>query len=119
MAPNVLTFFFFLHSILKNKLKIFTPLGNEFLPPSKNITLTNYHIMCPMKQKDLFYYDPRCIVSSGLMFYDIIMGIIRNNGFPQPTEEKGCLFTQIYNNVIYMYRGHFNIFTGEKELMSV
>ena len=38
-----------LHSIQKNKSKRFPPLGNEFLPPSKNTTLTNYHIMYPMK----------------------------------------------------------------------
>ena len=42
-----------LHSIRKNKLKTFPPFGNEFLPPSKNITWIDYHIMYPMKQKDL------------------------------------------------------------------
>ena len=68
-----------LHSRQKNKLKIFPPLGNEFLPPSKNITLTYYHIMYTMKHKDICDYDHRCIMSSGFMFYDIIMGIIRNN----------------------------------------
>ena len=68
-----------LHSIRKNKSKTFPPLGNEFLPPSKNITLTNDRIICPMKQTDLCDYDPRSIMSSGLMFDDIIMGIIRKN----------------------------------------
>ena len=76
----------FLHSRRKNKSKTFPPLGNEFLPPSENITLTNYHIMYPMKQKDICDYDPRCIMSSGLMFDEIIMDIIRNNEFPHPTE---------------------------------
>ena len=38
-----------LHSMRKDKLKKFSPLGNEFLRPSKNITLKNYHIMYPMK----------------------------------------------------------------------
>ena len=42
--------------------------------------------MYPMKQKDIFDYDPRCIISSGFMFDDIIMDIIRNNEFPHPTE---------------------------------
>ena len=41
-----------LHSRRKNKSKTFPPLGNEFLPPSKNITLKNDHIIYPTKQKD-------------------------------------------------------------------
>ena len=41
---------------------------------------------------------------SGLMFDDIGMVIIRKNEFPHPTEEKDCVFTQIDNNIIYMYR---------------
>ena len=56
-----------IHSRRKNKSKIFPPLGNELLTPSKNINLKNYHIMYLMKQKDLYDYDPRYIMSSGLM----------------------------------------------------
>ena len=66
-----------LHSRRKKKSKTFPPLGNEFLPPSKNITLKNDHIIYPMKQKDLCDYDPICIMSSGLIFYEIIMGTIK------------------------------------------
>ena len=91
-----------LHSRRKNKSKTCPPLGNEFLPTSKNITLKNDHIIYPMKQKDLCDYDPRCIMSSGLMFDDIIMGIIRKNKFPHPTAETDCVFTQIDYNIIYM-----------------
>ena len=69
--------------------------------------MTNYHIMYPMKQKDLCDYNPVCIVSSNLMFDEIIMCIISNNEFPHPTEEKYCLFTHIDNNIIYVYRGYF------------
>ena len=49
--------------------------------------------MYPMKQKDLCDYDPRCIMSSGLMFDDIIMGIIRKNEFPHPTAETDFFYT--------------------------
>ena len=90
-----------LHSRRKNKFKSFTPIGNELLPPSKNCTMKNYHIMYPMKQKDLCDYDSIFIISSGLMFDEIIMGIIRNNECPHPTEEIDCLFKQIENNIIY------------------
>ena len=72
-----------------------------------------------MKQKDLCDYDPRCIMSSGLMFDDIIMDIIRKNEFSHPTAETDCVFTQIENNIICMYRGSLNISTGKKELTSV
>ena len=48
------------------------------------------------------------------MFDDIIMGIIRNNEFPHPTEEKDCLFTHIEKNIIYMYRGSLQDFYWEK-----
>ena len=51
------------------------------------------------------YYDPRCIMSSAFMFDDIIMNIIRNNKLALHNEENDCLFTNIKNNVIYMYRG--------------
>ena len=47
--------------------------------------LTNDHIIYPMKQKDICDHGPRCIMSSGLIFDDIIMGIIRKNEFPHPT----------------------------------
>ena len=64
-----------------------------------------------MKQKDLCDYYSRCIMSSALMFDDIIMGIISNNEFPHPTKEK---YFQIENNIIYMYRGSLQYFYWKK-----
>ena len=85
-------------------MNTFTPFGNELLPPSKNNTLTDYHIMYPMKQKDFFYYDPRYIIFSDLIFGDIIIDTIKNNKLAHPNEENDCLFTHTENNIIYMYR---------------
>ena len=48
------------------------------------------------------------------MFDDISMGIISKNEFPQPADEKDCLFTQIDNNIIYMYRGQLQDFYWRK-----
>ena len=45
----------------------------------KNITLKKDNIIYPMKQKYLCDYDPRCIISSCLMFDDIIMGTIKRS----------------------------------------
>ena len=56
--------------------------------------------MYPMKQKDLCDHDPRCIMSSGLMFDDIIIDIIRNKKLAHPTEENDFIFTHIGNNII-------------------
>ena len=74
-----------LHSSRKNKIKTFTPFGTEFLPQSKNISFTDFPIMYPLKKKDIYDYDPRCIMSIGLMFDDIIMNIIRNKKLAHPT----------------------------------
>ena len=93
-----------LSSRQKNKLKKFLPISNEFLPPSKNITLTDNHIMYPMKQKNICEYYTRCIMSIGLIFDDVIMDIIRNNKLAHPTEENNFLFTNIENKIVYMYR---------------
>ena len=103
------------HSRQKNNSKTFPPLGNKFLPPSENITLTNDHIMYPMKQKDLCDYYPRCIMSSSLMFDDIIISIISKNEFLHPTTETDFVFTQIDSNIIHMYRGSLQDFYWRKE----
>ena len=67
-----------LQSIQSNQRNIFPPFGNEFLPPSRNISLKGCPIIYPLKQKDLCDYNPRCLISSDLMFNDIIINILRN-----------------------------------------
>ena len=66
--------------------------------------------MYPLKQKDICDYDLICIMSSGLMFDDIIMKIIRNKKLAHLSEENDCLFTHTENNIIYMYRGSLQDF---------
>ena len=48
------------------------------------------------------------------MFDEIIMGKIKKNEFLHPTEEEDCVFTQIDNNIIYMYRGSRQCFYWRK-----
>ena len=103
-----------LRSRRNTRSKTFPPLENEFLPTSKNSTLKRDHIIYPMKQKDLCDFYPRCIISSGLMFDDIIMGTIKRNEFPHPTAEKDFVFTQIDSNIIYMYRWSLQYFYWKK-----
>ena len=99
----------YLHS-RNNKSKTFPPLQNEFLPPSKKITLKSNNFIFPMKNKDLCDYDPRCIMSSGFMFDDIIMGHIKRNVSSHHTAENDCVFTQIISHVVYIYRGSLQDF---------
>ena len=59
-----------------------------------------------MKNKDLCYHDPRCIMPCGLMVDDIIMDHIKitesSKGFKQGHD---CFFTQMDIDMIYIYRG--------------
>ena len=82
----------------------------------KQITLKKDNIVYPMKQKDLCDYDRIRIMSSGLMFGDIIMDTININEFPHPTAETDFFLTQTDSNIIYIYRGSLQFFTGIKDL---
>ena len=68
-----------------------------------------------MKNKDICDYDPRCIMSSGLMFDDIIMDHIKiiqsSHNYP---EEHDCVFTQIDTDMTYIYRGSLQDFYWKK-----
>ena len=88
---------------------IFPPFGNTFLSPSKNIILRGHLIIYPLKQKDIYDYNPLCLISSGLMFDDIIMNLIRNKALECPMEEVDSFFL-IDNNRIYIYRGSLQEF---------
>ena len=68
-----------LQSRPKIQRKTFPPFGNELLPPPKNISLTGFPILYPLKHKDILYYYPICLMSIGFMFDNIIMNIPRKN----------------------------------------
>ena len=104
----------YLHS-RNNKSKTFPPLQNKCLSPSKKITLKSNYFIFPMKNKDICDYDPICIISSGLMFDDIIMGHINRNSLSHHTTENDCVFTQIVSHIIFIYRGSLQDFYWKKE----
>ena len=70
--------------------------------------------MYPLKQNDLCEYNHIFIMSSDLMFDDIIMTMIRNKILARHNVENDCLFTKIENSIIYMYRGSIQYFKLEK-----
>ena len=86
--------------------KTFAPLQSFFKPPLQKITLKKSHNIFSMKDKDICDNDPRCIVSSGLMVDDIIMDHMkRTQSSHKYTEEHDYVFTHMYTDVIYIYRG--------------
>ena len=86
----------------------------SYLLPKK-ITLKSNHFIFPRKNKDICDYDPRCIMSSGLMFDDIIMdNIKRIVSSHNHTAEHDCVFTQIVSDIIYIYRRSLQYFYWKK-----
>ena len=79
----------------------------------KNIILKGHPILYILKQKDICDYNLRCLMSSVLVFYDIIMNIIRNK-ILECHKEEVYFFTNIENKTIYMYRGSIQDFHRKK-----
>ena len=69
-----------------NKI-IFTPFGNAFLSPSKDVILKSHPNIYQLEQKEICYYNPRCFMSIELMFDDITMNIIRNKALEYHKKE--------------------------------
>ena len=73
-----------------------------------------------MKNKDICDYDPRCIISSGLIFDYIIMVHIKRNVLSHHNAENDCVFTHIVSHIIIYIEGVTSRFShGGKEPMSV
>ena len=86
------------------KRYIFTKSCIDFLTSSKNIKLNSKQIIYPLKQVDICDYTHRCIISSGLMFNDIIINLLSNK--TEPTHGSfWWLFYKKKDNNIFMCRG--------------
>ena len=92
----------------------FQPFGNAFLPSSKNIILKGHPIIYPLKKKYVCDYNPRCLMSIFLMFDEIIMNMIRNKELEFHVEVVDSYFTNMENNIIYIYRGSLQDFYWNK-----
>ena len=87
----------------KTKSNTFSPLQKDFLPTSKTITLKKNNTIFPMKNKDLCDHDPRCIMSCGLMFDDIIMDYIKRTQSSKKFKHGyDLVFTQMDTDMIYI-----------------
>ena len=80
----------------------------------KNIILKGKHIIHPLKQVSICYYNPRCLVSIGLMFDDIILNLSRNKEVNQHMEVIDSYFTKTENNNVFMYRDSLQDFSWKK-----
>ena len=90
----------------KTKSNIFSPPQKDFLPPSKKNTLKKKNTNFPMKNKDFCDHDPRCIMSCGFIFDDIIMDYMKRNQSSKKIKQgSDFVFTQMDTDMIYIYRG--------------
>ena len=96
------------------KKMMFPPFGNEILSPSINIILKFHPIIYLLKQKEIVDYNPKCFMSSGLMFDDIFINIISNKALKYHHKGVDSLFKNIANKIIYMYRGSLQDFYWKK-----
>ena len=71
-------------------------------------------ILYPSKQKYISDYYPRCLISSGLMFDEIIISIIIKKALECHLEGVDSYFTKIEKNRTYMYRGSLQFFYWKK-----
>ena len=76
--------------------------------------------MYPLEKKDICDYDPRCIMSSGLVFDYIIMNIIRNKKLARHNEKKWLYFyTDLEQLHLYVQGVTLILLLKKKELTSV
>ena len=93
----------------KQKLT-FQPFYNYFLPSPKNIILNGQQIIYTKKEHDICHYNPRFIMSSGFMFYGIIMNEFSNKSVKQHVEVVDSYFTINRTTQFKCKEGHFNMF---------
>ena len=72
--------------------------------------LNGQHILYLLKQVDMCDYNPRCYISSGLVFDDIIVNQFRNKAVNPHVEVLDSYFKKTENNKTYMCRGSLSVF---------
>ena len=65
--------------------------------------MNGQHIIYHMKQNDICDYNPICLMSSCLIFDDIIMNIFSNKAVNQHVKLVHSYFTKTKTNKIYIY----------------
>ena len=81
---------------------IFPQFGDNFITLIKNYYSEGHPIIYLLKQKDKWDYNPICMMSSGLMFDDIIMNMIRNKVLEYHVAVVDSYLTKMENTIIYM-----------------
>ena len=71
----------------------------------QNYYIKGHTIIYPLKKKEICYYNPRCFISSGFMFDDIVINMVSNKALECHQEGVDSLFTNIDNKIMYTHRG--------------
>ena len=73
---------------------------NEFLASSKQLKLFTIDFIIPIKQEDIFYYNPQCFMSSVLMLDVIIVNLFSDITKQTTDSVNKALFSKIQDNRI-------------------
>ena len=93
---------------------IFPPFGNGFFTFIKIYNIERSSNSLSVEKKDICDYNPRCLMSSGFVFYDNIMNILRNKALEFCVVVVDRYFTKTDNKTNYMYRGSLQEFYWKK-----
>ena len=77
--------------------------------------MNGQQIIYPLKQKDICDYNPRCLMSSGLMLDDIKMNLCRNKAVRQYVEVVDGYLKKTENKKIYLYGRSLQYFYRKKD----
>ena len=108
----------YLQSRQKNQKNIFPSFGNELLSPSKYIILKGHPIIYPFKQKYICDYNPRFLMSSGLMLMTSLWTRSGSRCF-NTTRKKLIVLQRLRRKTFICTGGSFKTFTGRKAHSSV
>ena len=87
--------------------------GNDFLASSNQMKLCTTNFL-PIKQDDIYDYNPLCFMSSGLMIGDFIMNIFTDST-KKSTKTHQKHVSRIQDDNIHLYKGYMQDFKWKRK----
>ena len=99
----------------RGKIKHIYPMfDNEFLASSKQIKPCPRDFIIPIKQENIWDYNPLCCMFSGLMLDDIIMNLFTDSIEQTTYSVHKHLFYKLQDDKIHLYKRSLQDFTWKK-----
>ena len=90
---------------------------NDFLASSDQMKLCTTDYIFPIKQDNIFDYNPLCFVSSGMMLDDIIVNIFTESTKKSTTSHQKHFFFRFQDDEIQLYKGYMQEFTWKRKTL--